>query len=208
MAKKSPRKIRAVLFDLGKVICHFNFEPAFRRLARSSKKSARDVEDYFVASGLEVLYDGGKITTATFYREVKRALGHRLDRRGFERAWNGIFRGNAPIFRTIRRLKKAGYRLVLLSNTNEMHSRYLFKTYPVFKLFDRRIVSWKEKRRKPDHALYRTAIRACGARPEEILYIDDREDLTDAAAELGIVTYTYKYDTPALLRRMKELGIE
>ncbi len=207
MAKKSPVKIRAVLFDLGKVICHFNFETAFRRLAKASKKSERDIEDYFVASGLEVLYDGGKITTAEFHRQVKKALGHGLDLQEFERIWNGIFKANAPMIRLIRRLKKSGYRLVLLSNTNEMHSRYLFATYSVFELFDRRIVSWKEKRRKPDHALYRTAVRACKARPAEVFYIDDREDLTSEAAELGIVTYTYKYDTPALLRRMKELGI-
>lgn len=207
MQKKLPVKIRAVLFDLGKVICHFNFETAFRRLAKASKRSECDIEDYFVASGLEVLYDGGKITTAEFYRRVKKALGHDLDLKDFEHIWNGIFKANAPMAALIRRLKKAGYRLVLLSNTNEMHSRHLFKTYPIFKLFDRRILSWKEKKRKPDHALYRIAVRACKTRPEEVFYIDDREDLTSEAAELGIMTYTYKYDTPALLRRMKELGI-
>ncbi len=207
MPQKSPGKIRAVIFDLGKVVCHFNFEPAFRKLAKVSKKRERDIEDYFVSSGLEVLYDGGKITTAEFHRQVKKALGHNLDLKSFERIWNGIFTANAPVAALIRRLKRSGYRLVLLSNTNEMHSRYLFAKYPVFRLFDRRILSWKEKRRKPDHVLYGTAVRACKARPEEVFYIDDREDLTSEAAELGIVTYTYKCDTPALLRRMKELGI-
>jgi len=31
---KSGKKIKAVLFDLGKVILDFNFEPAFRELAQ------------------------------------------------------------------------------------------------------------------------------------------------------------------------------
>jgi len=38
----------------------FNFEPAFRRLARFTPLKAGAIEDYFWRSGLEVIHDAGK----------------------------------------------------------------------------------------------------------------------------------------------------
>jgi len=147
MSRKKTGEIRAVLFDLGKVLLHF--------------------------------------------------------------VWNGIFTPNADMIALVRRLRrhKKGYRLVLISNTNAMHYDHLRKRYAVLGLFDRHVLSFREKRRKPDEKIYRTAIRACRARPEEIFYIDDRADLTGAAAEIGLRTHTFKNDVPALLAEMKELGI-
>ena len=206
MHMSTKKKIKAVLFDLGKVIVHFNFDPAFKKLSRASSLSPKDIEDYFIASGLEVLYDGGKISSAEFYRQVKKATGLRLDYAAFKKVWNGIFTPNQPIVRLIRRLSPR-YRLVLISNTNAMHYAYIRQKYSILDQFDQLILSYKEKIRKPDERIYRKAEKACRARAAEILYIDDRADLTEAADSLGFNTFTYKNNPEALIQTMKKLGI-
>ncbi len=200
------KKIRALLFDLGKVLLHFNFEPAFRRLSRASEFSPKEIEDYFVSSGLEVFFDGGKISSLQFYEQVKKALSHRLDYASFKRVWNEIFTPNKPVIRLVERLADR-YRLVLISNTNAMHFDHIRSRYPVIRRFDRLILSYKEKMRKPDERIYRKAMRLCEASPEEIFYIDDRADLTEAADDLGFHTFTYRNNPAELRRAMKALGI-
>ena len=202
----SHKKTKAVLFDLGNVILDFDFTPAFRKLSGVSRRPAAEIKTFFLRSGLEVLYDGGKISSKQFHAEVKRNLKHGLSYGGFKKVWNDIFTLNKDIADLIRRLRPH-YRLVLISNTNAMHYEYIRLKYPVLRHFDRKILSFKEKVRKPDARIYRKAIKACRAAAGEIFYIDDREDLTEAASALGLKTFTYKNNVKALTKKMKKAGI-
>ncbi len=198
--------IKAVLFDLGKVLIHFDFEPAFKRLAKYCDKSPAQIRDFFSNSELEVLYDGGKISSHKFYREVKLKLGLSISYAQFRRHWNAIFRPVPGMAALVHRvgLKK---RLVLVSNTNAMHFAHLKKSYPVLKKFHVHILSYKERVRKPDERIYRTALKACRAKAHEVVYIDDREDLTSAAKELGFHVHTFKNDRPQLEKLLKKHGV-
>ncbi len=201
MPPPTNRKIKAILFDLGKVIVDFDFEPAFRRLSKKCPFAPQDIRGYFLNSGLEVLYDGGKISSLDFHKEVKRNLKHELDFVEFKKIWNEVFKANTPVIRLIRRLSPH-YRVVLISNTNPMHYDYLRAKYSVFDYFDQIILSYREKIRKPDERIYRKAAEACQARPSEIFYIDDRQDLTEAAKALGFKTFTFKNNPDQLLKTM------
>ena len=201
------RPLKTFLFDLGNVILRFDFTSAFRRLAKASGRSAAEVERYFSASGLEVLYDGGKITTLQFHREVKGALKHSLDLAAFKSIWNEIFTPNTEVISLVKRLS-ASYRLVLLSNTNQMHYEYIRRRYRVLDPFDRIVLSYKEKIRKPDLELYRRAIRVCKAKPSEIFYIDDRAEMTEAAATLGIQTFTFRQNPKQLIKELKRRAVK
>ena len=203
---KPDKKIKAILFDLGKVILDFNFEPAFHRLARFTPLGVDAIEDYFWRSGLEVLYDGGKISSLEFYKAVKKVLMHTLSYKQFRNIWNDIFTQKKETISIIKRLSRH-YRLVPISNTNAMHYEYARKKYPVLGHFDRCILSFKEKMRKPEKKIYQTAAKACKAKPHEIFYIDDREDLTQAAKELGFKTLTFKNNPKDLIKEMKGLDI-
>ncbi len=203
---KEKNKIKAVLFDLGKVILDFDFKLAFRRLSKKCPHAPSEIESYFLKSGLEVLYDGGKISSAEFYRIVKKALKHSLGYQEFKKIWNGVFTLNQKNADLVRKLKSR-YRLVLISNTNAMHYDYIRNKYSVLGYFDSLILSYREKVRKPDERIYRKAIQACRAAPREILYIDDRPDLTEAAGTLGFHTFTFRDNHKELLQKMERLGI-
>ena len=203
---KNKNQIKAVLFDLGKVIVHFNFDPAFKRLSKASGVPVREIEDFFVSSGLEVPYDGGKISSRQFHQEIQKGLKHSISFEKFKKIWNEIFTPITGVIRIIQRLhgKK---RLVLISNTNEMHFAYIRKKYPVIKKFNKLLLSYEEKMRKPDERFYAKAAKACLAKPQEILYIDDRLDFTQAADELGFHTFTFAGNVSKLEARMKKLGV-
>ncbi len=204
---KSSVKIKAVLFDLGKVLLSFNFEPAFRRLAKHGAGDPQEVRLFFIRSGLEVLYDGGKISSRDFYTAVKRGLNLKnLSFSQFRLVWNNIFTPITPMVRLVGRLhgKK---RLVLISNTNAMHFEHAKDRYAVLRKFDDHVLSYKAKVRKPDPRIYRLASKACRASPREIFYIDDRKDLTQAARELGFHVHTYKNDFGALESALKRKGV-
>ncbi|OGW82450.1 MAG: hypothetical protein A3C47_03700 [Omnitrophica bacterium RIFCSPHIGHO2_02_FULL_51_18] len=203
---RNNKKVKALLFDLGKVIVEFDFTPAFERLSKHCARRPEEIKNVFLCSGLEVLYDGGKVSTPEFYRRVKKALGHRLDFPRFKKIWNEVFTLNREMAGIIRKVKE-DHRLVLISNTNAMHFDYLRVKYPLLGQFDRFVLSYREKVRKPDPKIYKKAIEACRAAPGEILYIDDREDLTNAAAALGLHTFTFKKNPGELLKKMARLGI-
>lgn len=44
---------------------------------------------------------------------------------------------------------------------------------------------------KSEPEIYRTAIRACGCTVEEIVYIDDSQENTLAASQMGILSHHY-----------------
>ena len=139
--------IKAVLFDLGKVLIHFDFDPAFKRLAEHSGKRPDEIRAFFASSELEVLYDGGKITSRHFYLKIKQGLGLSLTYAQFQRIWNKIFTPVPGMAALVARVGRSR-RLVLVSNTNAMHFAFLKKRYPVLKKFDRHILSYKEKNKE------------------------------------------------------------
>ena len=204
--KNKKKKIKAVLFDLGKVILDFDFDPAFRKLSNATGLTPEEIRGHFSRSGLEVLYDGGKISSLRFCREVKKTLRHPLSYAEFKKVWNNIFTPKVRMMALVKQLSRRT-RLVLISNTNAMHYDHVRRKYPIFSLFDRHILSFKEKVRKPDERIYRRAIAACKADADEIFYIDDRKDLTTAADALGLRTFTFKNNPDALVKRLEKEGI-
>ena len=150
MAKKiyqSNGQIKAFLFDLGKVILDFDFTPAFRRLSKLTAMTPEEIRNFFSVTGLEVLYDGGRISSLEFHRQVKRGLRHTLSYDEFKKIWNNIFTAKPEIIGLVRRLSPH-YRMVLISNTNAMHYEHIRSKYAVLDHFDEIILSFEEKDRK------------------------------------------------------------
>ncbi|MBZ8134054.1 haloacid dehalogenase type II [Afifella sp. IM 167] len=85
---------------------------------------------------------------------------------------------------TLKELKRAGYRLCIVSNTED--SVIAGNVAQLGGTIDRVVTAEQAKAYKPDEALFRHAWRSIGARPEEVVHIcaSPRLDLA-AARELG-----------------------
>ena len=91
-------------------------------------------------------------------------------------------------------LKSEGYRLFLLSNTNEIHwdrAKTLIagENGDVDNIFDRIFLSCEMNLRKPDKEIFRRVLREAAVRPEDTLFVDDNASNVAAAQELGIRTF-------------------
>ncbi len=98
-------------------------------------------------------------------------------------------------------LKKAGYRLFLLSNTIDIHWDYCvehlfpYQNYGVEDYFEQCFLSQRMHLAKPNARIYEEVIKQANINPDETLFIDDLKENCEAAEKLGIHTFqNVKFD--------------
>ena len=68
--------IKAIVFDLGKVLVDFDYGIAGRKLAERATMAGAELGRFLVHVPLIVRYETGLITTQQFYDEVRTASGY------------------------------------------------------------------------------------------------------------------------------------
>jgi glucose-1-phosphatase len=184
------RPIKALLFDLGNVLIHFDHMIAARKIAERSGISAVQLFDQFFGSDILIQHDAGKITTEQFFEGVKDRLHFDLDHETFFRIWSDIFVPNQRMFQLAERLLKTTPAYII-SNTNQSHFEHCIEIFPVLKKFNGWILSYEVGCLKPDPKIYQVALDKAGVQPQEAFYVDDRQDLVDAARALGLVSHRF-----------------
>ena len=104
-------------------------------------------------------------------------------------------------------LKKAGYRLFLLSNTIDIHWDYCvehlfpYQNHGANDYFEQCFLSQRMHLAKPNARIYEEVIRLANIHPDETLFIDDLKENCEAAEKLGIHTFqNVKFDDWLALR--------
>ena len=90
----------------------------------------------------------------------------------------------------IAELKSAGYRVFVLSNMSKEYIEYLRKM-PVYSHFDGEVVSCEVGLTKPEKEIYTLLLERFGLEPSQTMFIDDRKENVEAAAEVGIVPFHF-----------------
>ncbi len=183
--------VRAVIFDFGGVINSFDVGIFLRKLASRSEKTVAEIGSLIYGSGLPVLYESGRISSAEFFARLVKLCGLRMSEEEFVPAFTEIFTPIEPTLGLIRRLR-GRYRLGLLSNTNEWHFRRHIESIPVFPLFDAVTLSYEVKEMKPGERIYRDSLGKLGLPPEACVFIDDIEENVAAARKLSMRAIRYE----------------
>ena len=100
-----------------------------------------------------------------------------------------------PTVQLIKELKEQGYKLYVLSNMSKEYIAFLRKL-PVFDYFDDQVVSCEINLGKPDKKVYEYLLLHCNLDAAETIFIDDRYDNVEAAAELGITPFHFDRRNP------------
>lgn len=100
-----------------------------------------------------------------------------------------------PTVQLIKELKERGYKLYVLSNMSKEYIEYLRKL-SVFEYFDYEVVSCEVHLGKPNPEIYKYLLEHCGLNPSETIFIDDRHDNVEVAAELGITPFHFDRRNP------------
>ncbi len=108
-----------------------------------------------------------------------------------ERAFGRALETSLPVLyphlaQTLAHLRKAGYRIGLVSNTGRTWGRYLRPIQDelgVGKYFDARVFSDEVRARKPDRRIFERALERLHLEPEEVVHIGDDVEADVAGAK-------------------------
>lgn len=107
----------------------------------------------------------------------------------------------------ISRLKKAGYKVYLLSNaTPRFFDRYL--DYPALTLMDGYFISALYKLLKPQSEIYEAFCNKFKVKAEECFFIDDMPANIAGAKNYGMSGFVFQKDIKALETALEEVGVE
>ncbi len=191
-------------FDMGNVLLMFSHERMAAQMAAVVGIEPQRAWEILFGGDLGIRHETGEVTNQEFYDEFCRAAGlstvdrAALDWTALEEAACDIFWLHVPLVAIAGRLNAAGYRLGILSNTNDAHWRYVAERFAYLTtMFHVRAMSYEIHVMKPDRRIYQEAARLAGVAPQDVFYTDDRlENVEEAlAAGLDAVLFT----TPAAL---------
>jgi len=189
-------RIRNIAFDLGGVIGTIDQSQAVKRFEEIGLKDAAERLDPYTQTGIFGDLEAGKISAEQFKAEIERLVGHPLTDDELVYAWTGYFK-EVPLrnLHLLDNLRKQGYKLILLSNTNPFVQRWANSEKfseegrGLASYFDARYLSYECRLMKPDERIFRKMLVDEQIMPDETLFVDDSPRNVAAASELGITTF-------------------
>ena len=197
--------IKTVIFDLGNVIVNFDETKIFNAWAAASNKSVSEVIEYYKDSSARKSYEMGKISSREYYKCVLKELNMKMDFGKFKKVWNEIFTLNKDVEKIVKSLK-GKYKLILLSNTNDMQYEYIKENYRIVDIFDERVLSYKVGTRKPNPMIYIKTLLKAKTLPFNCAYFDDIPKFINMAKFFGINVFQFK-NADKLRNDLKKLKI-
>jgi len=198
---------KAIIFDLGRVLIHFDFKRGYKALEGLCPYAAADIPRRIATIDLVTRFDTGLVESEDFFAQFSGLLDLRLDYPRFREIWSSIFTDPLLPESMLAGLERR-YRLLLLSNTNAIHFEMIREQYRcLLDHFHDLILSYQVKAMKPDARIFRLAVERSGCRPEECFYTDDIPAYTAAAREQGIDAVTFE-SAAQIQREMMARGIE
>lgn len=200
--------MKTIFFDFGNVIASFDHRRATRRFARRSELTEAEILAAIYDGPLEDNFEAGLVTPDEFMRTATAAIGYRGSTDDFAREFADIFMPNDEIIALLPRLIEQGYRLVLASNTNELHFEFFRATFAKpLKQFHALGVSFQAGARKPHPEFFAHCQRLAECKASEALFIDDIQINVEGARAFGWDAIQY-IDYPQLATELRNRGID
>ncbi len=175
-------KVEAVVFDLGRVLYNFDFAPVLE-FARSQGAKHHSLSDFAEAID-QAAYERGEISSEEFIRRVQSQIPKPISADEVAARWQRIFEPCADMLELLQKLLSE-YKVIILSNTNELHWTHLQREYDIESLAHGTITSFQIGCLKPDAAIYREAEAKFTLKPERTVFIDDIAANAEGARACG-----------------------
>lgn len=192
-------KIKNILFDLGGVIITIDQPQAVKRFKEIGLADAEKRLDPYTQSDIFGDLEIGKIDAEQFRAKLSCIIGHDVTAEQCLYAWKGYCKELPKRnLDALRRLRKEGYRIILLSNTNPFMMSWALSDefdgegHSLADYMDAMYMSYKCKVMKPDGVFFRKVLADERINPDETLFVDDGPRNVASASELGIHTYCPK----------------
>jgi len=198
--------ITTIFFDIGGVLLTDGWGHDSRRAA--AERFGLDWDEY--ADRHEKVAHAIETNHMTLEHYLDRAIFYRPRSFPREEFRDFIFAQSQPkpdAIEIVRQLAESRrYLMATLNNEILELNVYRIKHFGLSRYFSVFFSSCFLGLRKPDEAIYRTALQVTQRQPEECIFIDDREVNLECPRELGLRTIHFQ-DATQLRRELRENGI-
>jgi len=180
------QKIKTLIFDFGDVFINLDKQGAMKKALAlfDSETLESDIID------INIQFEIGKISTTEFV-EFYKSKFKTLSETTIIDTWNSIIE-DFPKYRLdfIKDLaQKKEFKLILLSNTNNLHIDFIKQNVPFYEdfksYFDVFYLSQEIHLRKPNADIFEFVLKENNLIANECLFIDDIKENTNTAEDLG-----------------------
>jgi len=198
-------KIKWLLVDIGDVLLlknkktDMNFNELLAEELGVDIELAREInkEHY---STMDVKY----ISEADFVVSLQKNLGYSAPVdifAYFERAYKTQILPNTQFFNFLDEIRDSGVKTAILSNTIAIY-RDLQKEAGISedKGFDPILYSWEVEMTKPNKDIFEFALKKLQAKPEEVVFIDDKTEHLQGAKNVGMRTILFENTEDAIMK--------
>lgn len=174
-----------MVFDLGNVLIPFDYNIVVEGLEKvETGLGKKFAELYHQNYHIHRQHEKGELTSGEFVEIMLGWLEHKMSGEEFCKIYSSLFTVNEKMIELLPKLKQ-NYKLVLLSNTNEIHKKYGWQHYEFIQHFDKLILSHEVGAIKPEPEIYEAVEQFTQAPASEHLFTDDIEEYMNAAKEKG-----------------------
>ena len=193
--------IKAIIFDWGGVLIDNPADGLMEYCADSLKVDVSILKNIF--SKYELIFQKGEISEEELWNKICTELN--IKKPTVKSLWKdavkSVFKDKVQIYNLIPLLKKEGYLIGFLSNTEIPAMEYFFEN-DYKKYFDVTTFSCVENTVKPEEKIYNLTLKRIDVKPEQLIFIDDKPEFINGAKKVGMNGIVFK--TPEQL--IKELA--
>lgn len=188
--------IKNIIFDLGGVIMTLSHPGGVKRFKELGVADAEKQLDPYTQTGIFGDLEGGRITAEEFRLALSKMVGREVTFEECKYCWLG-YRADLPKrnLDVLKKLRREGYRLILLSNTNPFmmdwaeSGEFDGEGNSIHHYFDALYMSYRVIAMKPSEYFFRYVLENEGIKPEETLFLDDGPRNVAMASDMGIHTF-------------------
>ena len=199
--------IKNIIFDFGAVLLPIDESRSWKALEALGASEQLSKQTKLLRS-----YEIGKTNTHTLLKKCQPFFFRKNIFPGdIKAAWNAMLYHPLESEKVafLRSLRRKGFKLFLLSNTNEMHIEeirnaagpFLYKQF--LKQFDGVYYSHEVGMRKPEPKIFKKVLADHALKADECIFIDDKSENTSAAEKLKIAVWHYDPEEDDILKLPK-----
>jgi len=178
------------IFDLGNVIIDIDVNRVLGSWSDFSRVPLATLKQSFTMGDAFHQHERGEISDEVFAEKLCHEMDLPLSYEQFAHGWQAIFVGIRPeVIAIMHKLREQGHRVVVLSNTNRLHTTFWPDEYPDVKAAaDKIYLSQEMGMRKPEARIYQAVLQAEGYPAADAVFFDDNADNIEGANQLGITS--------------------
>ncbi|EIS6414767.1 glucose-1-phosphatase [Salmonella enterica] len=182
------------IFDLGNVIVDIDFNRVLGVWSDLSRVPLASLKQKFMMGETFHQHERGEITDEAFAEAFCHEMALSLSYEQFAHGWQAVFVGLRPeVIAIMHKLREQGHCVVVLSNTNRLHTHFWPEEYPeVRAAADHIYLSQDLGMRKPEARIYQHVLQKEGFSAADAVFFDDNADNIEGANQLGITSILVK----------------